>query len=97
MILVGLVPEVVQTEDGVVILLLPLLGIVVEGLGILLLLSESIELRTEDLLSVPFGSEVVSVLSVNVVVLLKRSLKVLSDGGSDEGGSSGEDGVSVGS
>jgi len=96
-ILVGLVPEVVQTEDGVVILLLPLLGIVVEGLGILLLLSESIELRTEDLLSVPFGSEVVSVLSVNVVVLLKRSLKVLSDGGSDEGGSSGEDGVSVGS
>lgn len=97
MILVGLVPEVVQTEDGVVILLLPLLGIVVEGLGILLLLSESIELRTEDLLSVPFGSEVVSVLSVDVVVLLKRSLKVLSDGGSDEGGSSGEDGVSVGS
>lgn len=97
MILVGLVPQVVKTENGVVILLLPLLGIVVEGIRVLVLLSESVEVWTEDLLSVPFGSEVVSVLSVNVVVLVERSLEVLSDGGADEGRSSREDRVSVGS
>lgn len=97
MIVVGLVPKVVKTENGVVILLLPLLGVVVESLSVLVLLSESIELRAEDLLSVSLGGEVVSVLSVNVVVLVERSLKVLSDGGSNERGSSGEDGVGVGS
>lgn len=97
MIVVCLVSEVVQTEDGVVVLLLPLLRVVVERVGVLLLLPESVELRAEDLLSVALRGQVGGVLGVNLVVLVERSLEVLSDGGADERGSSREDRVCVGS
>lgn len=83
-VIVGLVAEVAQAEDAVVVLALPLLGVRVEDLGSLLLLTETVELGSEDLLAVALGGEGGGVVGVDLVVLLERALEVGASGRADE-------------
>lgn len=79
------------------ILLLPLLGVRVEDVLVLLLLTEAIKVGTEDFLAVALGGERLDVVGVDGVVLLEGSLEVGTDGRSDVRGTGREDGVLGGS
>jgi hypothetical protein len=87
----SLVPQVSETQNGIVILLLPLLRVALQQLPVLLLFSKT---RVE----ITFSTGVLELsLSLSrsendLVVLLERSLEDLSSGRADERRTGGVDG-----
>lgn len=93
MVVSGLEPKVAKTEDGVMILLFPLLGVRGEDVAVLLFLSESIKVRAEDLLAVALGGVLSGELGVDLVILRERALEVLAGRRPDVRGAGGENSV----
>lgn len=91
-IVIGLVPHMTKSKNGIMVLLLPLLRVEVQDVPALLFLTESVKLGSEDLVGRLRGLGG-GVVSVYLVILGEGSLEVRSDGGSDEGWAGGEDGV----
>ena len=92
----GSVPQVSQTEDGIVVLLLPFLGVGRQDSLRLFLFAQTGVLGTiARSVGLLLGLTLTS-LENGLVVVCKRSLKDLSTSGGDEGGPSGVDGELLG-